>query len=150
MLDRIQSSTLKQLFIYWEHQRHHRPAPSRADIHPGDMVEFLPNVYLIEGEGEPRRFRVRFMGPTLINWCGRDFVGRYVDQITNQALAALHELVTTREPWLVSGQYKNINGRMILYELLALPLLPDEATVDMILGGIAEVPSSEIVQATTL
>ena len=89
------------------------------------------------------RFRVSLMGTALVDWCGRDFSGRYVDEITDQVLAPLHELVTSGEPWLVSGQYENITGRVMLYELLALPLSSDEATVNMILGGIAQVPLSE-------
>ncbi len=44
------------------------------------------------------------------------------------------------EPWLVTGEYVKKSDRAIVYELLALPLSSDGATVNMILGGIAQVP----------
>ncbi len=140
MLDRIQSNILRQLFQYWDEKRGHRPAPSRDDIDPGQMVEFLPNVFLIDVEEEPRRYRIRLMGTALVHWSGRDLTGCHVDEITDQVLGALDELVTTWEPWLVTGEYEQKTGRVILYELLALPLSSDGATVNMLLGGITQVP----------
>ncbi len=140
MLDRIQSNILRQLFQYWDEKRGHRPAPSRDDIDPGQMVEFLPNVFLIDVEEEPRRYRIRLMGTALVHWSGRDLTGCHVDEITDQVLGALDELVTTWEPWLVTGEYEKKTDRVILYELLALPLSSDGATVNMLLGGITQVP----------
>ena len=139
MLDRIQSNTLRQLFQYWDEKRGHRSAPARDDIDPAQMVECLPNVFLIDVEEEPRRYRVRLMGTALGRWSGRDLTGCHVDEITDQVLAALDELVTTWEPWLVTGEYVKKTDRVILYELLALPLSSDGATVNMILGGITQV-----------
>ena len=55
-------------------------------------------------------------------------------------LAALDELVTTWEPWLVTGEYVKKTDRVMLYELLALPLSSDGATANMILGGITQMP----------
>ncbi len=143
MLDRIQSNTLRQLFQYWDEKRGHRSAPSREDIDPAQMVEFLSNVFLIDVEEEPRRYRVRLMGTALDHWYGRDLTGCHVDEITDQVLAALDELVTTWEPWLVSGEYVKKSDRAIVYELLALPMSSDGATVNMILGGVAQVPLNQ-------
>ncbi len=140
MLDRVQSSVLRQLFQYWDEKRGHRSAPSREDIDPAQMVEFLSNVFLIDVEEEPRRYRVRLMGTALDHWYGRDLTGCHVDEITDQVLAALDELVMTWEPWLVSGEYVKKSDRAIVYELLALPMSSDGATVNMILGGVAQVP----------
>ncbi len=140
MLDRIQSNILRQLFQYWDEKRGHRPAPSRDDIDPAGMVGFLPNLFLIDVEEEPRRYRIRLMGTALVHWSGRDLTGCHVDEITDQVLGALDELVTTWEPWLVTGEYEQKTGRVILYELLALPLSSDGATANMILGGITQMP----------
>ena len=140
MLDRIQSDVLGQLFEYWDEKRDHRSAPSRENIDPAQMVEFLSNVFLIDVEEEPRRYRVRLMGTALVHWYGRDLTGCHVDEITDQVLAALDELVMIWEPWRVTGEYEKETGRAIVYELLALPLSSDGATVNMILGGIAQVP----------
>ncbi len=140
MLDRIQSIILRQLFQYWDEKRGHRPAPSRDDIDPAQMVECLPNVFLIDVEEEPRRYRVRLMGTALVRWSGRDLTGCRVDEITDQVLAALDELVMMWEPWLVTGEYEKKTDRVIVYELLALPLSSDGATVNMILGGITQMP----------
>ena len=140
MLDRVQSSVLRQLFQYWDENCGHRSAPSRDDIDPAQMVEFLSNVFLIDVEKEPRRYRVRLMGTALDHWYGRDLTGCHVDEITDQVLAALDELVMIWEPWLVTGEYEKEAGRVVVYELLAVPLSSDGAIVNMILGGIAQVP----------
>ena len=140
MLDRVQSSVLRQLFQYWDEKRGHRSAPSRENIDPAQMVEFLSNVFLIDVEEEPRRYRVRLMGTALAHWYGRDLTGCHVDEIADQVPAALDEVVMIWEPWLVTGEYEKKTGRMMVYELLALPLSSDGATVNMILGGVAQVP----------
>ncbi len=41
---------------------------------------------------------------------------------------------------MVTGEYVKKTDRVILYELLALPLSSDGATVNMILGGITQMP----------
>ncbi len=140
MLDRIESNTLRQLFLYWDEKRGQRRAPPRDDIDPAGMFGVLPNVFLIDVEAEPRRYRVRLMGTVLVQWYGQDITGRYVDEITDQVLGALDELVTSWRPWRVTGEYERQTGRVMLYELLALPLSPDGAAVNMILGGIERVP----------
>jgi hypothetical protein len=143
MLGRIESNTLRQLFLYWDEKRGQRRAPPRDDIDPAGMFGFLPNVFLIDVEGEPRRYRVRLMGTVLVQWYGQDVTGRYVDEITDQVLGALAELVTSWRPWRVTGKYERQIDRVMLYELLALPLSMDGAAVNMILGGIERVPLNE-------
>ena len=143
MLDRVESNTLRQLFLYWDEKRGQRRAPPRDEIDPAGMFGFLPNVFLIDVEAEPRRYRVRLMGTVLVNWYGQDVTGRYIDEITDQVLGALGELVTSWRPWRVTGEYEGPTGRVMLYELLALPLSSDGAAVNMILGGIERVPLNE-------
>ncbi len=143
MLDRIESNTLRQLFLYWDERRGPRRAPPRDDIDPAGMFGFLPNVFLIDVEAEPRRYRARLMGTVLVQWYGQDITGRYVDEITDQALGALDELVTNWRPWRVTGKYERQTDRVMLYELLALPLSMDGAAVNMILGGVERVTLSQ-------
>ena len=52
MLDRIESNTLRQLFLYWDEKRGHRRAPSRDDIDPAGICEVLSSVFLIDVEAE--------------------------------------------------------------------------------------------------
>ena len=143
MLDRIESNTLRQLFLYWNEKRGHRRAPSRDDIDPAGICEVLSSVFLVDVEAEPRRYRVRLMGTVLVQWYGQDITGRYVDEITDQVLGALDELVTTWRPWRLAGEYVRRSGRVMLYELLALPLSTDGATVNMVLGGIVQLHLKE-------
>jgi hypothetical protein len=143
MLDWIRSDILRQLFQYWDEKRGDRRAPSRDDIDPAGMIEALPNVFLIDVVAEPRRYRVRLMGTELVECYGQDITGRYVDEITDQVLGALHELVTTWRPWRLVGESGKTPGRVKRYELLALPLSTDGATVNMVLGGIVRVHLKE-------
>ena len=138
MHERLRSRVLRQLLQYWDEKRGDRRAPSRDDIDPAEMIEALPNVFLIDVLAEPRRYRVRLMGTLLGEWCGRDHTGRYVDEITDQAVATLHELVTTWRPWRLLTELGRSSGGTRPYELLALPLSRDGATVNMVLGGIAQ------------
>jgi hypothetical protein len=138
MLDRIRSDILRQLFQYWDEKRGGRRAPSREDIDPAGMVEALPNVFLIDVVAEPRRYRVRLMGTELVECYGQDITGCYIDEITDRELGALHELVTTWRPWRLVGESGSTPGRVKRYELLALPLSTDGATVNMVLGGIVQ------------
>ncbi len=140
MLDRIQSNILKKLFWYWDEKRGQRAAPSRNDIDPAQMVAFLPILFLLDVEDEPRRYRVRLMGTELVRWAGEDLTDRHVDQITSHVPAALDQLVMIWEPWLVTGKYENKTGRLRHYQLLALTLSSDGATVNMIFGGVAQFP----------
>jgi hypothetical protein len=139
MHDRIRSGVLRRLFQYWDEKRGDRRAPSRGDIDPAEMIEALPNVFLIDVLAEPRRYRVRLMGTVLGDWYGQDLTGRYVDEITDQVVGALHELVTTWRPWRLLGECGRRSAGTKPYELLALPLSTDGTTVNMVLGGIAQV-----------
>jgi len=139
MLDRIRSDILRQLFQYWDEKRGDRRAPSRDDIDPAGLIEALPYMFLIDVLAEPRRYRVRLMGTVLVDWYGQDITGRYLDEIMDQELGALHELVTTWRPRRLVRESGRTPGRVKLYELLALPLSTDEAAVNMVLGGIVQV-----------
>lgn len=136
--EQIRSGILRQLLRYWDEKRGDRRAPARDDIDPADLIEALPYVFLIDVLAQPRRFRVRLMGTLLGEWCGRDHTGRYVDEIAEQAIGALQELVTTWRPWRLIAELGRSPASTKLYELLALPLSGDGTTVNMVLGGIAQ------------
>tara|TARA_R110000824_G_scaffold118960_14_gene272122 strand:+ start:246028 stop:246528 length:501 start_codon:yes stop_codon:yes gene_type:complete len=78
----LQDSRLRALLAYWTDKRQGRAMPSRADVHPGDIVSHLPTVFLIDVKSpavQPAHFHVRLMGTALNDLFSADFTGRSLD-----------------------------------------------------------------------
>ena len=71
---------LLSLFRYWDHQRGQRAMPERRDIDPVEIGgAVLPHIVLVEFVGG--RVRYRLAGTELVRRFGRDFTGRYMDEL---------------------------------------------------------------------
>src|SRR3954465_869126 len=80
-LSSIQHPYLLAMNRYWETQRGERAMPSRSDLHPEDMIGHLSNVFLIDVEEAPRRFRFRLIGTAVVDSYGKDLTGKYTDEV---------------------------------------------------------------------
>lgn len=131
---------LAALHRYWEERRGERPMPSRADMDPVDLPRrLLPNLFLVDVEEAPRRYRYRLVGTELTAVMGRELARQYIDEMPflfrKFALPAYEEVMRTAAP-----TYREINAIEALwrirYKRLLLPLSSDGARIDMILGAI--------------
>ena len=132
---------LLRLLEYWIEKKADRIAPARRDIQPTEMRDFLPNVFLVDVEERPMRFRFRLVGTEIVELFGIDVTGRYVDELDfSDRAPAVHAyyaaVVTTREPNCHAVQFTRGNGRHLSYERVILPLSSNNVAVDMLLGGI--------------
>jgi hypothetical protein len=131
---------LRDLHRYWEARRSGRAMPSRADMDPVELPRaLLPNLFLVDVEGSPPRFRYRLVGTELTAVMRRELRGRYIDEMPflfrKFALPAYAEVMARAAP-----TYREINAIEALwrirYKRLLLPLSEDGARINMILGAI--------------
>lgn len=130
---------LNAIHAYWDDRRDGREMPARREIDPVDLKEWLPNIFLVDVEQSPMRYRYRLVGTELTAVMGRELRGRYVDEMPflfrKYAEAAYSGLARARQP-----VYRQINTmeafRRVRYHRLLLPLSSDGADIDMVLGAI--------------
>jgi hypothetical protein len=135
----LKSPPLRKLHDYWCGRRHGDRLPGRADIDPVDMAYILGYLILFDVQANPLQFRYRLAGSRLTATMGFDPTGMLLDEHPHpsfrpMARQLLTDVATTALPHAV---YRDtfIDGRLRRYELAALPLAADGATVDMILTG---------------
>src|ERR1700691_1763699 len=73
---------LQALFAYWSGRCGKRAMPDRRDIDPVTLPPLaLPNLAMIDlVEGE-RRVRVRLLDTDVVDLFGKDFSGRFIDEL---------------------------------------------------------------------
>ena len=143
---RLRADVLKVLYAYWQSLRRNRPAPSRADIDPSDIVTVLPHLGIFDVEQSPRRYRIRLIGTRIVSWYGCDLTGRYLDEIdfgssNGFTFAILDQVVERIAPAHMTGEYTKQDGRTIRYERLYLPLSSEGETVDKLIGATVRLPA---------
>jgi hypothetical protein len=140
MFGGTESPLMRQAYRYWEEKRRGRLAPSRADIDPVEMKDFLAHVVLIDVERSPRRYRFRLMGTAFAEQYGEEVTGRYLDELDfgdamKGVLAVYDRVVATCEPgYTKATSYKKVDGRIIRFERIALPLSDDGENVNMVMS----------------
>lgn len=137
--EQIEDARLRAVFSYWQDKAGGRPMPARTDIDPAELKPYLPNLALIDVEGDPPRYRYRLVGTELTSILGRELRGRHVDEMPllhrRFALAAYDKLLHERMP-----TYARIDTFIpflfsVRYERLLLPLAPDGERVNMVLAA---------------
>jgi hypothetical protein len=134
----ISDPRLHRLYDYWLSKKGDRIAPSRADIEPGEIVDLLPWVFLMEKVGT--RLRYRLVGEAFREVYGARLMGRYIDEVDLDHITAAYigeYEQAEREPAPIVRKWNFIkhDGRHLDYERLILPLSPDNLTITMFLGG---------------
>lgn len=61
---------LHDFLSYWEARRGTRQFPSRADIKPGDITDFLPWTHMHDVARDGKEFRIRLIGTALADTFG--------------------------------------------------------------------------------
>lgn len=135
----LKTEPLRRAYAYWDRQRAGRPMPSRRDIDPVDMVEWLPHVTLVTVTHDPLDFRFRLVGTAVVARYGREFTGERLadldlDGKAKEIFAEYAQPVNRRQPQYYIDNYVMESGRQMHFERLLLPLSSDGETVDMLLG----------------
>ncbi|MEH6631533.1 MAG: PAS domain-containing protein [Halopseudomonas aestusnigri] len=117
--------------------------PGRAHIDPMEMVDFLPNILLLDVQREPLDFRFRLVGTRVIPLLSRDYTAEWMSNIAN--LKAPGKVWTNcssaaefAEPVYAFTPYTGPKRDVMDVEDLILPLAADGNTVDMLMIILAE------------
>ncbi|HVT54201.1 MAG TPA: PAS domain-containing protein [Dongiaceae bacterium] len=132
---------LGRLYDYWLRKRGDRAMPSRADIDPLEMREWLGNLLLVEFFGSVEQYRVRVDGTNLIIHGGGDRTGKGSETLTSDEERALimsqyRPVFDLHQTGYFESQFTNSEGRFLREQKLLLPLSNDGVTVSMVLAGI--------------
>jgi hypothetical protein len=137
----IRLPRLARLLDYWKAKAGDRPMPSRADIDPLEMKEWLGNLVLVEFFGDVRKFRVRLDGTNIAEMGGSGRTGKGLEALTSEQEQLLlmdqyRPVLQEGRPAYYEAEFTNSDGRYLREAKLLLPLSADGTTVNMVLGGI--------------
>jgi hypothetical protein len=130
-----------QCFDYWRRITPTGRLPGRQHLWPGDMVAFLPHVWLLDVTRAPLRFRYRLIGTAEVRVLGADLTGGWLDEvhrdswndpIVRDRLRFIAE--TGRPTWARTPVLWGAEREHQIIENCLLPLARDGAQVDMILA----------------
>lgn len=79
--ERVRSPLLREAFKLRNSKRGNRRMASRADFDPVEMPRLLSSIILIDVESDGARLRIRLAGTKVVDMYGRDYTGRYLDDI---------------------------------------------------------------------
>lgn len=126
---------------YWERKRGARAMPSRAEIEPSEITALLPNLQLIDVAEAGARFRYRLVGTAIVEAFGREYTGKWLDELfaTKRSKFAeeVYRLVCReRLPVFARSTYVTATERQLIANRLCMPLSANGATVTMIMGAL--------------
>jgi hypothetical protein len=130
--------TITELHQYWLARRGERLMPRRADIDPAHIAALLPHIALVDIEHEPFRVRYRVVGTKMVEYCGHDFTGLYLDEVKfskpDELLALYRRAATERAPTFRSTNWRSPDGAFWALENAILPLSEDDVLVTQCLA----------------
>lgn len=138
-VDDLPNNILKGIYQYWHDIKGDRLMPSRADLNPADIAQFLPYISLIDVEQNPRRYKVRLVGTETVNAMNIDTTGRYMDEFP---LVECHLkdrfdwMVRQKRPYLISGKLRWSRKSFLNFCSIGIPLSNnDEDSVILMYGS---------------
>jgi len=126
-LSDIRSKRIAAALAYWTLKKGQRQFPTRADLIPREMKEFLQNIHLYDVLDDSA-FRARLLGTAMINAVGQEMTGSIIGADTAHPVARrmfviLSQALAARKPLLIvaaQAAAKYTDGRGM--ETLAMPL----------------------------
>jgi len=131
------------LYQYWNARRGIRPMPTRADIDPLEMRQWLPRLSLVDVSPDGQHFTYRLVGTQMVDLLGVNPTGRSVatawpEEMAETVVEGYRTVVETRKPVFC----QQINGWMEDQKPTAwamrLPLSSEGEEVDMILAYLSD------------
>jgi hypothetical protein len=137
----VRESALVALHGYWHNKRIDGRLPSRAAIDPGEIKSLLPWIFIIGVNQEPRQFSYRLIGTGIVDFLGRDFTGRKIDEQlygtnTKMMVDIFSSAVDRRDATAVRCPVFYAPGREFFEVCWSmLPLSADGVVIDQLLCG---------------
>lgn len=113
--------------------------PSRADIDPLEMRQWLPRLMLVDVGADGQQFTYRLVGTQIVDLLGVNPTGRSVETAWPEEgvpmlLQAYREVVESREPVFCQQVSSWLGDQEPIAWAMRLPLSSDGTEVDMILA----------------
>ncbi|MEQ9519082.1 MAG: PAS domain-containing protein [Parvibaculum sp.] len=138
----LKSGHLQDLLAYWERVRDGQPLPLASNLNPAQISRHLSQVFLLQVEQDPLKFKFRLVGEDPTAAFGVNAAGFEVEKIEFEGLAAgkmMHELyawiVTQRNPLALCGPNPTLKDGYNYHEVVYLPFCNDDARITRILGA---------------
>jgi hypothetical protein len=127
------------LYQYWNARRGIRSMPTRADIDPVEMRQWLPRVTLVAVSVDGRQFTYRLVGTQIVDLLGMNPTGRPVesawpDEVQELVLEGYREVVERRAPVFCQQFEGWREDHAPTAWAMCLPLSSDGTDVDIILA----------------
>jgi len=131
------------LYQYWNARRGIRSMPTRADIDPLEMRQWLPRLTLVDVSPDGERFTYRLVGTQIVDLLGVNPTGRQVETAWPEETAGLvldgyREVVETRAPVFCQQIKGWLEDQKPTAWAMRLPLSSDGEDVDMILAYLSD------------
>ncbi|MEQ8701987.1 MAG: PAS domain-containing protein [Bauldia litoralis] len=131
---------LFQLYQYWQSKKAGGQSVRRADIDFAEILALLPILHILEINGEPGRFRHRFVGTEIVEALGRDVTGRDVDgdlygDVGREIAASLARVAQDPRPYRRIAHLTWHEYDWLEMESVELPMVDDEGRVVALLSG---------------
>ena len=139
--EHLDDPRLRAIFDYWRSRFRGSLLPARTDIDPLQIPALLGHLTItkVARRADAIRFRYRLWGTRVTELYGRDFTGRYLDEIiiptrVEEIQRIFEEVTATAVPhfWQIPVPVENrafVSNRRVL-----LPLATDGVTVDFLLA----------------
>jgi hypothetical protein len=137
----VQNPLLRKAFDLWNALRGNRSFPSRGDVTPRNMAEFLRNTVLVRVLEGGKEFQFRIVGDAMVEVQGASFQGLTTAEIESQLpgygamlKSVYRQICKSGEPLAFRGWFVHPNTHLAFFhESLIMPLGEDGAAVDHIL-----------------
>jgi hypothetical protein len=141
LVGNLKSPITQAALDYWHDVSGDRPMPARDDLSLGEMVDFLPNLILLDVLREPLDFRYRLIGTRIEEFMAEPYTGRCLSEIPHQAPPSAiwsncEKAVEAAAPIIDDAPYVGPKKDIVTPEALLLPLSVDGSAVEMLMVAV--------------
>ena len=136
--DDLPGSKLKAVYQYWLDVKGDAAMPTRVDLNPRDMAEFLSHISLVDVEHDTGRYKFRLIGTESVRAVGFDPTGKYLDEVPlmeGHLKPRYDWLVKTKRPYIVADKLNWSEKSYLDFFSIGLPLTRDGKRVDILMYG---------------
>jgi hypothetical protein len=131
------------LYQYWNARRGIRPMPSRGDIDPTEMRQWLPRITLVDVSPDGAQFTYRLVGTQIVDLLGMNPTGQAVESAwpadeATLVLESCREVVESGAPVFCQQICRWLEDQEPSAWGMRLPLSSDGKRVDVILGCLSD------------
>jgi hypothetical protein len=125
---------------YWIRKRGTAATPRKSDIDPTEIhAKILPKTQIIDVLDDGARFRYRLVGTALVEANGKDYTGKYPDELLSEDRAAFvlniyRTVCRIKRPLFTTNRYHTTKNIDLFTNRIYMPLSEDGVNVHYILG----------------